>query len=856
MEGQDLSGSIHKHPDATGYLDDLAAEIGQSWFSFLRDTAVIKNVSVLEPEMVEKICAAILGEIDEILSVTPPAQGASASPSISTSDYLEQLSSFSNFKLISDTLKINFKKPISLIFGANGSGKSSLCEAFKVLSNPDAPKRPINNLRTPNNLTSSFSYKFKSNNVAKVWTPAYGYGLHFEKIKYFDSAIASHNVSVAVEPGRVISLTPFRLGVFESVRDLTNQVRDFLRQKQSTNNEQLIQLLAELNSDFQEFDSSPLISVNLGTRDLLGVLSVEITKAESYCQQEKLTSLLETIKDLEKATSDEGIKALRLEHHDLNLITSELMAIVDSARCIWDINPVEKAKKREQKKSEQQTLTEALIPEGSTLEKLLALVKSASAMCELEQADGVLCPLCRRTLEEKQIELFKQYHEIITGQLEADINDLDAEIKKADEQVKEVQSISVSSWDNLTTLNSEMLISVKNNIKTVTDACSISIEPSTEARISLSTVSEYIRTNNELLASKQKAIETSINGRDAVLEKLKTLKEQIMPLAYQDSLLKKIDKLQMTQQMIIKAKSFDESLSGFTSLLTKITNASKTAYENLVISDFEARLNQEYINLTEKDMNSFGVALKRSGADASVTVKPQVGGKGLDDVLSEGEQRMHSLALFFAELECSCCPVLVFDDPISSFDYNYIENYCIRIRDFALVHPICQIIVLTHNWEFFVQLQNKLNLGGLNNMLSVQVLESCCEVAEYSEKVDELKQDIDTILSVPNEPSQAQKEEMAGKMRRLIETVVNINVFNGQRHQYKQKNQPVSVFNAYTKVKPLTQAEATELGDLFSKLSVTEHDDPRTAYVNSDKAIFQNRYDRIVAIETAIASRK
>lgn len=851
-----MSGSTRKHPDAIGYLDDLVAEIGQPWFSFLRDTAVIKNVSVLEPEMLEKVCAALLGKTDEISSVTLPAPGVRVSPSISTSDYLEQLSSFSNFKLLSGTLKIKFNKQISLIFGANGSGKSSLCESFKVLSNPDAPKRPIKNLRTPSSLTSSFSYKFKSNNIATVWTPACGYGVHSEKIKYFDSAIASHNVSVAVEPGRVISLTPFRLWVFESVRDLTSQVRDALRQKQSTNNEQLIQLLTELNADFQEFDSSPLKSVNLGTSDLLNLLSGEITKAKSYSQQEKLTSLLETKKDLEKATSDEGLKALMLEHLELDSITSDLKAIVDNARCVWDINPVEKVEKRKLKKSEQKTLAEALIPEGSTLEKLLALVKSASAMCELDQADGVLCPLCRRTLEEKQIKLFKQYHEMVTDQLEADINALDSEIKKAEEQIKKVQSISVSSWDDLTTLNREMLISVKNNIKTITDACSLSIEPSTEARNSLSTVSEYICTNNELLASKQKAIETSNNGRDAVLDNLKTLKEQIKPLAYQDSLLKKIDKLQMTQQMIIKAKSFHESLLGFTSLLAKITNASKTAYENLVISDFERRLNQEYINLTEKDMNSFGVTLKRSGSDASVTVKPQIGGKGIDDVLSEGEQRMHSLALFFAELESSCCPVLVFDDPISSFDYNYIENYCIRIRDFALGHPICQIIVLTHNWEFFVQLQNKLNLGGLNSELSVQVLESCCAVAEYSEKVDELKQDINTILSVPNEPTQSEKEEMAGKMRRLIETVVNINVFNGQRHQYKQKNQPVSVFKAYTKVKPLTQAEATELGDLFSKLSVTEHDDPRTAYVNTDKAIFKHRYDRIVAIETAIASRK
>jgi predicted transcriptional regulator len=134
--------------------------------------------------------------------------------------------------------------------------------------------------------------------------------------------------------------------------------------------------------------------------------------------------------------------------------------------------------------------------------------------------------------------------------------------------------------------------------------------------------------------------------------------------------------------------------------------------------------------------------------------------------------------------------------------------------------------------------------------------QSCCFVAEYTEKADELKRDISTILSQQTEPSKQQKEEMAGKMRRLIEVVVNTHVFNGERHQYKQKTQSVSVFQKYTKVTRLTQAEAVELGDLFSKMSVTEHDDPRGAYVNTDKATFQTRFDLINSIEIAIISRK
>jgi wobble nucleotide-excising tRNase len=237
-------------------------------------------------------------------------------------------------------------------------------------------------------------------------------------------------------------------------------------------------------------------------------------------------------------------------------------------------------------------------------------------------------------------------------------------------------------------------------------------------------------------------------------------------------------------------------------------------------------------------------------------VLPQVGGQGIESILCEGEQRVHALALFFAELETCTHSVLVFDDPVSSFDYNYIANYCTRLRDFTLNHPDRQIIVLTHNWEFFVQLQTTLKKSRLDPFLSVQILENCRVVGDYSEKTDDLKKNIGAVLSAPGEPSRAQKEDVAGNMRRLIEAVVNTHVFNHQRHQYKQKSQPVSEFHQFTKIVPLLETEAVILGDLYTKLSVTEHDDPRNAYVNADRATFQARYDQILVVEAAVKARR
>ena len=358
------------------------------------------------------------------------------------------------------------------------------------------------------------------------------------------------------------------------------------------------------------------------------------------------------------------------------------------------------------------------------------------------------------------------------------------------------------------------------------------------------------------LDSKKNAIEVAAKGREEFVKQLANLRGEIERLEYAQTVVERLDKLRDAQRLANNAAFWSSMLPTFTPLLKKITDKAKEAHEELVVTDFESRLDSEYKTLTEKDMASFGVIFDRRGSDGSVTVLPKIGGKDIEGVLSEGEQRVHALALFFAEIETCPQSVLVFDDPVSSFDFSYIANYCARFRDLAQRHPARQIIVLTHNWECFVQLQTTLNQAGLDPHLSVQVLENCAVVADYSEKIGELKKNIEAVLAAAGEPSNAKKEETAGKMRRLIEAVVNTHVFNNQRHQYKQKNQPVTAFQSFTKLVALLPSEATKLRDLYAKLSITEHDDPRTAYVNTDKATFQSRYDAIKAVEAAVISRK
>src|SRR5689334_4773130 len=135
-----------KHPDAVGYLNDLTQEIREPWFKMICDLAALCDVSALDQPTLDTLFALYTAKASYI-GIKPAAAVAAAAVAAVPADSLEQLSGFANFKLLGNALDVTFKKRVTLIFGANGSGKSSLCESLKVLAKPGLPSRPVENVR-------------------------------------------------------------------------------------------------------------------------------------------------------------------------------------------------------------------------------------------------------------------------------------------------------------------------------------------------------------------------------------------------------------------------------------------------------------------------------------------------------------------------------------------------------------------------------------------------------------------------------------------------------------------------------------------------------------------------------------
>lgn len=854
------------HHDAYGYLSDLAADTNLPWFTEICSLAMVHGLTSLD--------TASLGYVTELFKGRSPASATREDPDTvdasatvtpaSGPERLEWLGEFSNFKKLYPSLRVSFDKRVSIIFGKNGSGKSSLCEALKVLANPVAPTKPIQNVKSPSASPTEFKYKLHSESLDKSWTNARGFGTLSSVVKYFDTDIATKIIQNPVEPGRVISLTPFKLHVFDAARTMVGQMKSGLIQEQAANTESLKGALDALRLRFAQFKGSPLGQVNITPE----ILEAAAHEGEAFHGQDDLAAKSASVVELEKATTDHGAAVLKTEHRDLGRLLVSLRTVAEKASLLWDVAPGAKAALLAQKMAAQSELSKSLMPaSGGMTDAWRQLLKSASSCCDFSSiAPEADCPLCRKPLGDDGMRLFKGYHELLIGALERDIQSIRDDLSRAETLSGEAISALPADIESYS-VPADLVAEAKSASSAVISRCSPKDDVAPDgirARDELLALASRIET---VVSQKAAAMDAAAKGSDEVLRRLAGLKAEIEKLSHVKALADNVPAIKAALHLAKNAEVYAVSIPTITPVLKGISTYRKKAYSALVVHDFTNRLDNEYRALTERNMADFGVVLAPRVArdeDSDVVLDPKIGPSnqratlslsGVSSVLSEGELRMHALALFFAELGTASHQVVVFDDPISSFDYNYTENYCNRLRDFIANNQNRQVIVLTHNWEFFVQLQEKTRY--IHREVSVQVLESCSIIREYSEKIAELRADIESKLSGPGDPSEADKFYVAGLLRRLVESVVNTHVFNGQRHQYKNKDiVRVSVFRDFTKLVPLLSEEARKLEDLYSKLSASEHDDLRNYIVAADKEVWVSRYREIKDIQAAIESRR
>ncbi len=857
-----------RFPDAIGYLLELRDAVGEAWFHALCDLAIAATGESPRPEALDNLLSLFRGDTQYAPAAATIPAAPAATATVATPAYLERLSDFNAFKKLLPGLAVHFDRQLTVIFGKNGSGKSSLCQALKVLANPDRPTDPLHNVRATYPGTPTFTYKFRNQTAPATWNQTVGFGTLAPSLKYFDTTVAIKHITGTLQPRAVVEIAPFRLEVFEYARDLltafqaaaTTRVNDAASRLQVDIDAAKQRLAGTVNINTAPFDQWTATNSASCAELLAGLSAFDNTKAA------RLAECTQALGQLTAASSEEGLRALRAQHALLGQFASQLESLSElcnSAR-LADLQTTEL--QASQKRTASAELARLAFPAGANHEQHHALIAAAAAMYDLSafRAGEHVCPLCNQGMTEDAQRLFIAYHGYLTSTLQRELAALDRTLQTGRATLARIAAFQLNDYSACRDLLPQ---GAYDAIVALLQAI-ISVVPTGDQLLSAGDAVQYARTIElaghitsirTAQVALNDAITTGTQNRQELAGRIAAVQAEIGGLGAHQAVAAEKDALVALCNRSIRLTPEHRLVIGydFASRLRAMTNKGKDAHRELVLGTFEQRLSDEYRSLCGATLDQMGVRLSSRGDQQDIIVTPQVGESPVHRVLSEGEQKVHALAVFMCEAATDPHRVLVFDDPASSFDYNYVSNFCERLRNLVRDQPETQVLVLTHNWDFFINLQATVNRSpGLNARMSIQVLEDCATVREYSENWDELCNEITPLLAGPAEPSADEKERAAGLMRRLIERLTNKHVFNEQRHQYKAKSLQVSEFHAFTKVVPLQPAEADTLRDIFANLSPPEHDDPRNFYTTRSRTQFNTWLGQIHATKAALEARR
>ncbi|MBH47512.1 MAG: hypothetical protein CME71_05030 [Halobacteriovorax sp.] len=862
-----------KHEDARGYLSELQEQINLDWF----DTICFYSQHYYGPRDIEE------EQKNRILMQLLKYELTSSIPEPSVQKYdvkvledggskhtLDYLGNFSNFSKLSQNISFDFNCPVTVVFGTNGAGKSSACKAIRVLSDKNDIKSPLRNVHFDSKKSAGFDFRFSDNNETLRWEDEQELGKYSDQVKYFDSQISISSTNKSPDANKVVEVQPFKLDIFDfldsNLSGVKAQAETYLEEAMKTIEEQHKELITHLAVKGHEIPTE--LNFSRG-KDGLEQIKNSLSKVSGFTEEESsaFDKAVTERTEIQKEISPEGRKTLGVE---LELIEGVFKLIERLRTRVGEMNisSVADMKKELLKlREEQKGDIQFLVPDKVNLGKFKEFLKQSKDVLDYENTEFKECLFCKRPLEGDSLEIIQKYYKFLKSDLEHKISIIERKLN-SHEEIK-VKIADYNFEDAIKPFPEALMViqeSLNEKIQILKEYCAVG-DSSILSRVEKHGLDSWTRLfDMEFSVAKEILLQKTTNLKDldrnisARNKRVIELSERISNYEFIKSLLEKKAEIGECKSLIDKylrdLSNFQDI--NFRQLKRKITEKAKEANSALVINDFKEKLSVQYRDLTEKNIDASGFVLKNAAGTGGdkVDLKATVGGHPISRVYSEGEQKVYSLALFFAEAYFEKKNVIVFDDPVSSLDYNYVGNFCQKLKNF-IRETEKQVIVFTHDWYFLKDFQDQLarNKFKEGKDFKVYVLENCSNLFINVEREDDLKQKISSLLSSQDTITTKEREDLCSYMRRLTEVIINTKVFNKQRTQYKRDKLNPSVFYEYTSMKPLTEEEASRFSDLYSKLSPYLHDNPADFFQDTDREVLKTRYEELLALENAINER-
>lgn len=628
---------------------------------------------------------------------------------------IKKVSDIKNVNALADGASLEFgENGISVVYGLNGAGKSGFVRIFKhICGHPYS--EPIQQNVYKKNIIKDVSCKCHicvngSDEYITCNLKKQSLNDRLQQCDVFDTRISGAYVSDSKD----VSYEPFVFFVLKELALIAGRIKANIDRKI----ESLPQLELRVPENIKELDEAKWIE------SISETTAIPMECRNWSTTDEDRINLLSKLLDEEQVQNE--IKFLKQKKNQISSVLIDLREIKDSIlgkarkEFLDAYNDLKISKK-------QLELASALFAENaSEQDKINASIAEWKELWQVGKkyyelcihkknnipfgGEGSVCPLCLQPLDGDTLKRFSSVDEYVNG----NCSDL---YKKAEECFKikaqklfrrELSSDLVSNMLS-ESIDKDTLKSVLSLYSQIKEWESSYADEMTVSEIEACSSISIVEVFEDMLAAIDKEIcnlSESLNPEKNIALEREEKKLQYRKWVYNQS--------KVIQENIdnMKKKSELKSASKYINTNT-ITRKSNELADILITEAYIKRFTEEMNYLApsikvklEKGRSVKGKTPYKVVLDTTdnAKMKPQ-------DILSEGEQRIVSLATFFADAtgRSERTPIVI-DDPISSLDYNYEDRATKRIIELAKER---QVILFTHRISLLIGLSENSQKEGV-----------------------------------------------------------------------------------------------------------------------------------------------
>lgn len=710
MRGNEDMSKVH----AKDYLTEFSNNKPE-WLKVLIKEAIETNGNISENRKVE-IFENLLNNTQLQVQSAPTTKTQQNSEKL----ILKTLTHASGVNALCENQTIKFSPDVTVLYGLNGSGKSSY---FRILNNASGgtqQKRILPNIysddadRKPINV--SIDYKIGNTDQTHSCNGSITTCADFHGVKVFDSSYLSGLLQPkSPDEAFVYPLGLHLFGYIVNIMDsFTSKLSSFANQEHqqlpTIKTDFFCETLKDRFTNRQDFSNTERTAV----RDKFSFSDIDddtLSKKKNELNQLQQTNYQDTISLLAKNNTAFAEFATKI-----NNATNSLKTYGEKLKKALEDYANAKLKNDEARK-QSEIITR--LSKSDSVEWKTFIKAGQAYSAKLEKSEPAKCPYCHQELKSPEaIDIIKAYADFLNDTSESELNDakqnlerIKKEIDRIDvaivisDEIKEVLGDSKELQDKITKVSQYK--AVLSSVEIAESIPMIDFDFAKELKI-LDDKKKENKTTITNLATSKKEKDSKILDLQKIISELREKKS----ISEQKEEIEKYFSVYDNKNRIDAKKAETRT--------TELTKISNQAQNSLLTEALKTRFENELKFLGK---NHLKVELDgKSGSKGSFTTQLKLKSNSqIKDILSEGEQKAVGLAMFFAEIQDGNYPIIL-DDPTTSLDHKIVDKLAQRILSFGN-----QIIIFKH-YQFFL---NSLNSTGKGHFCDKYGNTTCGKITKH-----------------------------------------------------------------------------------------------------------------------------